>query len=336
MRIALISPYSKGPMRGNITTVNRISHFLKCAGAELLVLPVDTFSSTEMEQRLISFAPQLIHGFHALYCGGLSRQLATRLNLPFMITITGSDLYDPQLRSHPDTVRAIEAARAIVCFDGIEGTELASHFPQVANRIAVVPQGVERLPATPSASFGLPKDAFVLLLPAALRPVKQIEFPLQLLPPLTSQIPSIKLVIAGGIIDQDYAATIRNMLCDMPDVVWLGEVPQKRMGAIYTRADVVLNCSRFESMPNTLLEAMALERPVLAADIPGNRTLIRNGDTGLLYQDQGSFSENIVRLASDVGLRVSLGRRAGEFMQTSFSPQEEAAEYMRLYQSLIA
>lgn len=334
MRIALISPYSTGPLRGNITTVNRISRFLRQAGVELLVLPADTISALEMEQRLISFAPRLIHGFHARYCGGLSRHLAERLKLPFVITITGSDLHDPLLRHHSDTVRAIDAAQAVVCFDDSEAAVLVSHFPQAAERVAVVSQGVERLPVAAESDFGMAEDAFVLLLPAALRPVKRIEFPLQALPPLVRRFPALRLVIAGGIIDQDYAATIRGMLGTAPYATWLGEIPREMMGALYTRADVVLNCSSMESMPNTLLEAMALERAVLAADIPGNRTLVRHGDTGLLYRDQESFTDGVARLAEDAELRAELGKRAGKLVRTTFSPENEAAEYLRLYRKL--
>jgi len=336
MRIALISPYSIGPLRGNITTVNRICRFLRQSGAEVLVLPADALSAAEMEMRLISFAPQLIHGFHAHYCGRLAHRLAERLDLPFIITITGSDLHDPLLRDHSDTIRAIEAAQSVVCFGLSEAAKLTGHFPKVADRITIIPQGVEILPVSATDSFGLKDDAFVLLLPAAIRSVKHIEFPLQVLAPMVSQYPAIKLVIAGGIIDQDYAATIRSILCDARYAAWLGEIPRKQMGSLYTRADVVLNCSHSESMSNTLLEAMALGRPVLASDIPGNRTLVRHDVTGLLYQDKDSFSKNVVRLMESAELRAALGRHASEYMHDYFSPQKEVAEHIRLYQSLIS
>lgn len=335
MRIALISPYSTGPLRGNITTVNRISRFLRQAGVELLVLPVDILSAPEMERQLIAFSPHVIHGFHAHYCGGLAQRLAARLNLPVVITITGSDLHDPVLRDHPDTVQALRAAQAVVCFDDSEAAELVMHFPTVSNHVTVIPQGGELLSVNATDRFGLPEDAFVLLLPAALRPVKQIEFPLRALEPLIRRFPAIQLVIAGGIIDQDYAAAIRSMMCDAPYAVWLGEISREQMGTLYTRADVVLNCSRAESMPNTLLEAMALSRPVLAADIPGNRSLISHGDTGLLYRDSDSFSEGITRIEGDAELRTALGRRAGAFVRDFFSPENEAAQHLNLYRSLI-
>lgn len=336
MRIALISPYSIGPIRGNITTIERISRFLRQSGADVLVLPADTLSAAEMAQQLVSFSPQLVHGFHAHYCGGIAQHLAETFNLPLMITITGSDLHDPLLRNHSTTVRAIDAAQSVVCFGVGEAAKLVSYFPQSGERVAVIAQGVEVLPVAASDNFGIPDDAFVLLLPAAVRPVKQVEFPLMALKSLMHTFPLIRLILAGGVIDQDYAATIRTMLCDAPYATWLGEIPRKQMGALYARADVVLNCSFSESMSNTVLEAMALGRPLLVNDIPGNRMLISHRGTGLLYKDQESFLEGVVTLMNDADLCTNLGRRAGEYIHESYSPQHEAAEYMRLYRSLTA
>lgn len=336
MRIALISPYSTGPIRGNITTIERISRFLRRAGADVLVLPADTLSAAEMERQLVSFSPHLIHGFHAHYCGGIAQHLAEIFNLPQMITITGSDLHDPLLRNHPATVRAIEAAQSVVCFGVGEAAKLVSYFPHIEDRVAVISQGVEVLPVAAADNFGIPDDAFVLLLPAAVRPVKQVEFPLLALKSLVHTFPHLRLVLAGGVIDQDYAATIRGMLCDATYATWLGEIPHEQMGALYSRADIVLNCSHSESMSNTVLEAMALGRPMLASDIPGNRMLISHRDTGLLYNDQESFLKGVATLMEDARLRADLGRRAGEYISNSYSPQLEAAEYIRLYRSLTA
>ncbi len=334
MRIALISPYSRGPARGNIITVNRIARFLGQAGASTLVLAADCLSVDEMEQRLAEFRPDLVHGFHARYCGAITRHLAERRKVPYVITFTGSDIHDPQLVAHPETVTAIRSAQAMVCFDDRDAEMLAEWFPHTGGRIAVVPQGVESLPVVAGECFGLADDAFVVVLPAALRPVKQVDFPLRSLAPLMPQFPSLHLAIAGGVIDQDYAATIRGMLCAAPFATWLGEVPHERMGSLYARADLVLNCSRSESMPNSLMEAMALGRPVLAADIPGNRSLLCHGETGWLYSDETDFRELVLQLAGDDVLRSEGGRRGREHVLAKHAPELEAGRLLALYRSL--
>ncbi|MFA7404398.1 MAG: glycosyltransferase [Pelobacteraceae bacterium] len=199
----------------------------------------------------------------------------------------------------------------------------------------MVAQGVEPLPIVGVDSFGIRPDSFVLLLPAALRPVKRVEFPLTSLSELAKSDQSLQLVIAGGIIDNDYAASIRNMLSDKPFVTWLGEVPHERMGTLYERADLVLNCSLSESMPNSLMEAMALGRPVLAANISGNRSLIHNGINGWLFDGEDDFRRMVLRIRKSASLRKEAGRRAKEDILTNFSPQTEAESYLSLYQSLV-
>jgi L-malate glycosyltransferase len=335
MRIALVSPYSVGPMRGNITTVRRIARSLGEAGADVAVLPVDAMSFDEMKERLSAFSPHVIHGFHALCCGDTARRLGLSLSLPFVITLTGSDVNDPVMREDPATLGTLTAAARIVCFDTSIAVTVRHHFPDSADRLCVIPQGVSPLRLTGDHDFGLPPDAQVLLLPAALRPVKNVEFAVRALSGLLAGSNPALLVIAGGEIDPRYAATIRGLIAGNHSVAWLGEVAYERMGDLYTRADVVLNCSRFEGMPNSLMEAMALGRPVLAVDIPGNSLLVRHNETGLLYRDESEFIELVLRLLGDVALRERLGTGAARFVRENFPPHREAENYLALYQDVL-
>jgi glycosyltransferase involved in cell wall biosynthesis len=333
MRIAIIAPYSTGTMRGNITTVRRISRSFSGAGVEHIVLPMDAFEPEEIERRIRLFSPDLIHAFHAFYCGETACSLAQRLKIPCVVTLIGSDINDPLFRDHGSTGCSVAMAAAVTCFDQAEADMAARYFPHRASRLAVIPQGVEVL--APCAWPEIPDSAFVVLLPAALRPVKNVEFPLRALAPLCEMVKGLQLVIAGGVINQEYAAGIRCMLADAPFARWFGEVPYERMGGLYARADVVLNCSRFEGMPNSLLEAIALGRPVLVADIPGNRSLVRHGETGWLYKDEVDFRATIVRLAGDPGLRKTVGGHARDFVQADFSCRLEVERYLSLYESVI-
>ena len=49
-------------------------------------------------------------------------------------------------------------------------------------------------------------------------------------------------------------------------------------------ADAVVLPSYREGMPRALLEAAAMARPLLAADVPGCREIVRDGDNGLLFE----------------------------------------------------
>jgi glycosyltransferase involved in cell wall biosynthesis len=291
-------------------------------------------SVAEMEGRLHSFAPDIIHAFHAGYCGEPACILAERSGVPCVITITGSDINEPQFREKVSTHRSMATADAIVCFDEFVASQVACFFPEITGRIAVIPQGVESLPETMVNNDLIPADANVLFLPAAIRPVKNVEFPLQALTPLAQKDDKLMLVIAGGVIDRGYADCILDQLAKSPFAVWLGEVPFEQMGALYLRADLVLNCSHLEGMPNSLLEAMSLAQPVLAADIPGNHSLVHDNETGWLYSDEADFRTQVTRLLGDAALRAEVGSRAREFVLSNFSPRIEAESYLELYTTL--
>ena len=335
LKVAIISPYSTGPIRGNITTVRRISRHLAMLGVEVLELPADIFKPEEMEQHLSLFRPDIINGFHATHCGETACRMATLLGIPSVITITGSDINDTQLRDHPSTLNAIKETSAIICFDELSSNELGRCFPEELSKLHIIPQGVETLPLSGTMPLDIHDEMFMLLLPAALRPVKQIEFPIHALAPLTAQGRNLFLVIAGGVIDEEYATKIRQLLSKAPHAVWLGEVDQEQMGDLYSRADIVLNCSQFEEMPNSLLEAMALARPVLAANIRGNRSLVRHNETGWLYNSEDDFRSQLILLTENRHLLSDAGINGSQFVRSNFSPLIEAKRYLDLYESLV-
>ena len=334
MRIALICPYSRGSLRGNIITVRRITGFLRQAGLEVLAVAADSCDARDMESQLDAFKPDLLHGFNACHSGPLTRQLAERLHIPYLITLTGSDFNDPGQRNHPDTGAALNGAAAIVCFSPLDAERFGGFFPSLQGMVTVIPQGVAPLPVDSDDTFGIDPTEYVLLLPAALRPVKGVEFPLKALSQPGIDSHNLRLVFVGGVIDAEYAGTVFELLKGAPHATWLGEVGHGRMGSLYARADLVLNCSGYESMPNSLLEAMALGRPVLAADIPGNRSLITPGVTGWLYDGEADFRRFVTLIAEHPHLREEVGRNAGVFVQNSFSPQREAVGYISLYSAL--
>lgn len=335
LRIVLVSPYSRGPSRGNITTVNRISRFLHQSGAEVLVLPADITSPEETADLAYRFVPDIIHAFHAQHCGAGAAGLAEHLQCPLVLTMTGSDIHDESLACHPATARALAGAAAVVCFSPADAGQVTGRFPGTAVRCIVIPQGVDDFTGAGQGNE-MPDSSPYLLLPAALRPVKNIESAILATEGLTLDGRPVRLVLAGGIIDHDYTARIRELLTRAPWVQWCGECPRDTMAGLYRGAEIVLNCSHYEGMSNSIMEAMALGRTVLAADIPGNRALVRHGETGWLYPAMTGPRDLLLRLLGDRALRDATGARAHQYIRENHDPMEEARAYLHLYRSLQA
>ncbi len=336
MRIAIISPYSTGPTRGNIITVQRIIHHLEKSEITVLQLPADSLSPDEMLNSIRFFSPDIIHSFHAYHCGHIAQYLESKIGKPFIISITGSDINDPAFRMHPSTVCALAATTSIICFDQKCAESVKSHFPGTSDKITIIPQGVEPLPTSDISIPDIPEDAFVLLLPAMLRPVKQVEFAITASAPLTSNIHKLMLVIAGGAVDAAYTEKIKQLLALYPHAAWTDEIPHDNMGNLYNRADIVLNCSEYEEMPNSLLEAMVLGRPVLAADIRGNRSLVTHGNTGWLYNGESDFQNMIQYLAISPDACNKIGKQAKQHISANFSSEAESKLHINLYNTILS
>jgi glycosyltransferase involved in cell wall biosynthesis len=288
----------------------------------------------ERLQQLATSPPELLHAFHAFHAGPVARQAAHELQIPYIITLTGSDLFDPTLRDHQETRQAIHDAAAITCFDPLVAELADQTFPLITDKLVVVPQGVEPFPDYPATTRT--DNEFIILLPSALRPVKGIDFAMSQLAPLLVDLPNLQLWVVGGVLDTEYATTIRAQASELSWVHLRGEVPHKAMGQLYAAADLVLNSSLFEGgMANALLEAMIMAKPVLARDVPGNRSLIRHKETGWLFQDGDTLRELVRSITQQPRQRENVGRAAQEYVIKQFSPAAEATALVDLYTRLI-
>jgi glycosyltransferase involved in cell wall biosynthesis len=89
-------------------------------------------------------------------------------------------------------------------------------------------------------------------------------------------------------------------------------VPHDRLPAALNAADVFVLPSLTEGHPKILLEAMSCGRPCVASDVPGNRAIVQDGETGLLVdpRDPAALAGALERVVHDHGLAGALGRAA--------------------------
>lgn len=100
--------------------------------------------------------------------------------------------------------------------------------------------------------------------------------------------------------------------------------------------DVLWNGSLYEGQSNTIMEAMNSGIPVVATDIPGNRDLLRHGQTGYLYPtgEVAQLAKLTSKLLRDPLLRRSMGEQAKTCIKELHSLPTMVAEYEKIYQDL--
>ncbi|MDA8168360.1 MAG: glycosyltransferase family 4 protein [Nitrospiraceae bacterium] len=115
-----------------------------------------------------------------------------------------------------------------------------------------------------------------------------------------------------------------------------GSIRHPELCQYLNSASVFVLPSHYEGHPKTLIEAMSCGLPVIGADSPGIREVIRHGDTGWLCgTDAASIREAIQHLMADSGLRERLGKNARRFAVENLSLEQILNKELAVVEGLL-
>ena len=107
---------------------------------------------------------------------------------------------------------------------------------------------------------------------------------------------------------------------------WLpAEEARRRLAGV----DILVHYSKWDALPNAVIEAMAAGAAVVASDIPGNRDAV--GDAGVLVKSEVELLEACQRLIDRPDERRRLGEAGRARVRREFSRERQLAELSRLY-----
>ena len=156
---------------------------------------------------------------------------------------------------------------------------------------------------------------------------------------LKSRGVAIRVVLAGKPDPGNPAAIPETQLRAWHDegvVEWIGFCDD--VAGLWARSHIAVLPSWYgEGIPKSLLEAAACGRPMIAADGPGLREVVRDGETGLLIapRDADALADALQRLAEDSGLRQRLGGAARALAEHEFGEAAIAAATLTLYKAAL-
>ena len=329
-RIGFLTPYFS-QSRGNATTAKRLENGLSGAGFTVEIFAYEEETWRDDVRRRLE-ACELLHILHFERFISWKKNIKDFPNTPYIVTAGGTDLYESS--GNFSLIHAfLQGANKVVVFskEGKERIELV--FQLKPDQITIIPQSVwfpsERESSEKPNIEGDPK----LLLPAGLRPVKDVLYLLEPLKALQKKVyPSLKFVILGPVLDQDVYKDVMKEVSDHEWFIYKAAVPLSEVPNWYNWADVVLNSSLSEGQSSALLEAMALGVPVLARKIPGNEGVIKDLENGLLFADEADFTEKLKRLLSNPNLRDHVIQKGKEAVDHEHSLKKEIADYTRIYE----
>lgn len=202
-----------------------------------------------------------------------------------------------------------QADRVVVTTQSMK-EEVTARIPEAIPKIRIIPNYVDTDVFRP---FTAAREKNMILFVGRIAEEKNLDSLLEALEPL-----DVKVMLIGE-------GRLRPRLQERftfsdGRIVWEGNVPNSLLPRYLNRAALFVLPSLYEGHPKVLIEAMSCGVPVLGADSPGIRELIRHEDTGWLSKpDAASLRAAVRYLLGSPTLCENLGRRAREHTLEQFS-----------------
>lgn len=147
----------------------------------------------------------------------------------------------------------------------------------------------------------------------------------------------VKLLIIGDGPQREELEKLSSHL-RLENVEFLGYKSEEALLDLMSQARFsVLPSEWYENCPMSVLESMAMGKPVIGARIGGIPELINHSEDGLLFESGNTddLADKIARLAIDHKQCQEMGRMAREKVVTNYSPEVHYQKVMNVYQRLL-
>ncbi|HWX46304.1 MAG TPA: glycosyltransferase family 4 protein [Solirubrobacteraceae bacterium] len=251
-------------------------------------------------------------------------------------------------RAHVKAVRGVKRAAERLCYrangsasfvcvsEGV-AEEMRAHYPELADRVLTIHNGVDTEIFTPDAraedaramrrALGIGEGRLVAAFVGSEWERKGLEPLIRAL----ALAPEWDLVVAGDG-DRRRYQELADSLGVGGAVRWLGVTSDVQL--VYALADAFVLPSSYETFSLVTFEAAASGLPILATPVSGVRELIGEGHNGFrISREPSMIAERLGRLSADPALRERLGQAARQ-SALAFSWKEMAATHHELYARL--
>lgn len=243
---------------------------------------------------------------------------------------------------------ALKRASAVttIC-EGLRRDIVARGIPE--QRVTVIPNAVNveefdgGQPGDPelARSLGLTGKSVLGFL-GSFYSYEGIHLTLQAMPRILAANGDVRLLLVGGGPEDERLRQSAQDLGLGDKVIFTGRVPHGEVQRYYDLVDVLVYPRipiRLTDLVTPLkpLEAMALDKVVIASDVGGHRELIRDGETGNLFKagDVGDLATTVLRVLDnrdDWSRQIAAGRH---FVEQERSWRNSVARYAPVYERLV-
>ena len=219
----------------------------------------------------------------------------------------------------------------------VPSTYLKEVFTEFGFSASVVPNIVDIERFRPADTGHQGGGDFTVIVTRHLERIYGIDTALRAIAIAAPAIPGLRVLIAGeGPLREQLQAQARD-LGIAGTVEFIGQLEREEIARVYRGADMMLNPSTVDNMPNSVLEALASGVVVVSTDVGGVPHVVTHGQTALLSPagDAGAMAAHMVQVYQDPVLRQRLVA-AGLAHVEQFSWPYVREQWLAIYRQRVA
>jgi len=232
-----------------------------------------------------------------------------------------------------------ESWRVIVCSNSMK-EEVKNLFSLPEDKIDIIPNGID-VKDLDSGDINLeeirkkyaPNDEKIVLFIGRMYFQKGPEYLLRSIPIVLSKFPKTKFIFIGT---GDMLEQLKREAYELgvqENTIFTGFIEDNLRNAILKVSDICVFPSIYEPFGIVALEAMALEKPVIASNTGGFSEIIESGRDGILFKprDVSELSQKIIFLLENPDYAKELGRNAKEKVEKIYTWDKIAEKTLEVY-----
>jgi glycosyltransferase involved in cell wall biosynthesis len=233
---------------------------------------------------------------------------------------------------------AAKNATLTVTISKYSSKKIAQFYGVDKAKIRIVPNGVDTSKFKPSENgekikrqIGADKKLCVLFV-GRLIPRKGLTFLVEAATKIVKEYRQTLFLIVGDGPQKPHLRSYLEKRNLAGNFVFLGDVNESALPAVYNCADVFVLPSIQEGQGIALLEAQATAKPVVAFDVGGVREAVLDKETGLLMKpDSSDLADAVMKLLGSLALRETMGSKGRKFVVDNFSWDICAQKMLNVY-----
>jgi glycosyltransferase involved in cell wall biosynthesis len=339
-----LNPKKFSPIVCSLSGEGKIGEKLKAKGIEVVCLGAKNKCDIAIFFKLIKFLraqkPHILHTylFHANFIGRIAGRVA---GVPIVISSVRTMEKQKWHHVYLDMFTCWMVDKEICVSKDVE--KFTGKYARVpAPKLITIYNGIDFSGLHPTKNAEDKKEELsirrfspIIGTVGHLTVAKGVDYLLKAFKLVLADFPNACLLIVGSGEQEKKLKILAEDLNILTSVKFLG-FREDNIDIINTM-DVFVLPSLWEGMPNVILEAYALGKPVVSTRVGGSAEIIKNGKTGFLVptRDEKSLANSIRLLLKNTNMRQEFGNRGKEFISKNFSLDRMVKDTEKLYEELI-